>query len=228
MQSRVIMPSNGIVVTRYPLPVRVGVALVCLTFAAAIARGPISVWIIAVGVAAFCLATAILAYKAEIGRTEVRIRHAPFFTKRTPIQDVTHLVEERTLTLVTPTSKIPLWGLSSAAREEVFRLLPRHLEVQRLRPSQRDRRIDSTATVRKHVRWTITAGPAFLASVALVVPFFKGNALHEYWNSAGKYVLLLCLLLFIALVFEAGFTWVLWSNKRDVDRIENRDTNKQH
>jgi hypothetical protein len=59
-------------------------------------------------------------------------------------------------------------------------------------------------------------------TAVLVVPFFKGNALHDYWDRAGQYLLLLCLLFFIALIFEAGFTWVLWSTKRDIDRIENR------
>jgi hypothetical protein len=93
------------IVARYPVPVRLGAVLVCAVFAVAIARGPVSNGAVIVAVGAACLSVAVLAYRAEIGETEVRIRYAPFFTKRTPIRDVTHVVEERTLVLITPTSK---------------------------------------------------------------------------------------------------------------------------
>jgi len=66
---------------------------------------------------AFALTTAILAYKTEVEATEVRVRYLPFYTKRTPMRNVTHLVEGKTLVLVTAHSKIPLWGLSVKARE---------------------------------------------------------------------------------------------------------------
>lgn len=208
------------IVARYPVPVRLGAVLVCAVFAVAIARGPVSNGTVIVAIGAACLSVAVLAYRAEIGETEVRIRYAPFFTKRTPVRDVTQVVEERTLVLITPASKIPLWGLSLEARETLFQRFPHGLDVL---PSTRSgRQIDSAANVRKHQRWTIVAGVGFLVTAALVFPFFKGNAWHDYWDSAGQYLLLLCLLFFIALIFEAGFTWVLWSTKRDIDRIENR------
>ena len=44
----------------------------------------------------------------------------PFWTRSTQFQEGTHLVEEGTLVLVTPTSRVPLWGLSIAPRETLF------------------------------------------------------------------------------------------------------------
>ena len=35
-----------------------------------------------------------------------------------------------------------------------------------------------------------------------------------------QYLLLFCICFFIAMVFEAAFTWVLWSSGRDLDRLE--------
>jgi hypothetical protein len=208
------------VVARYPLPVRSGVILVCLIFAAAIVRSSVSDGTIIVAFGALSLSVAILAYRAEVDEMEVRIRYAPFFTRRTLIRDVTHLVEGRTLVLITPTSKIPLWGLSPKARETLFQIFPHRLSVL---PPERGRRSDSAAaTIRKHQRLTISSGIGFFLTAVLVVPFFKGNVWHEYWNRVGQYLLLLCLLFFIALIFEAGFTWVLWSTKREIDRIEHR------
>jgi Kef-type K+ transport system membrane component KefB len=38
-----------------------------------------------------------------------------------------------------------------------------------------------------------------------------------------KYLLLLCMVFFIAFIFEAGFTYVLWSSKRSFDKIEREE-----
>jgi hypothetical protein len=201
------------------MPIRIGSVFVCMLLAIGIARGPVHGMTILVAFGAVCLSVAVLSYRAEVNETEVSIRYAPFFTRNTPVRDITHLVEGKTLILMTPTSRIPLWGLSDTARESLFQILPRHIDFE---PSRSGRPSDSAASIRKHRRWTIVAGIGFLVTAVLVVPFFKGNALHDYWDRAGQYLLLLCLLFFIALIFEAGFTWVLWSTKRDIDRIENR------
>jgi hypothetical protein len=171
-----------------------------------------------VAVAALGLCVATLAYKAEVNAAEIRVRYAPFVTKRTAVRDVTHLVEGRTLVLVTKTSKIPLWGLTVQARQALFQVLPRRLDVPgQARPSKT---VDVVANVRKHKRWTKAAGAGFVVTAALSLPFAKGNVLHGYWESVGQYVLLVSLLCFIAFVFEAGLTWVLWSAGRDIDRME--------
>ena len=53
------------------------------------------------------------------------------------------------------------------------------------------------------MKWTIIAAIGFLATAMVEVPFFDGNVWHRYWDSVGQRLLLLCLLFFIAMVFEA-------------------------
>jgi hypothetical protein len=209
---------SGLVVTRYPLPIRVGSVVVCVLLAIGVTRGPVHGMTMLVTFGAICLAVAVLAYRAEVNGTEVCIRYTPFYSRRTPVRQVLHMVEGKTLVLVTATSRIPLWGLSDAGRDELFQILPHHLDMVAARPGSR---VDSGVSLRRHLRGAIITGIGFLVTVLLLVPFFKGNAWREHRSSVGEYLLLACLLFFIAMVCEAGFTWVLLANKRDIDRIEN-------
>ena len=87
----------------------------------------------------------------------------------------------------------------------------------------------SEANVRRCRIWTFRIGAAFLLNVAVITPFFAGMPLHAYWRSIGNVLLFLCLALFIALAFMAGFTFVLWQSLRDLREIEwsyIRDTRK--
>src|SRR5690348_5122634 len=117
------------VAIRYPLAIRYGAALVSVLLAASTASRAVGIWTIVIAGVAVWRSVAVLAYEGEVDLTEVRGGYLPFFTNRTPMRDVMHLVEETTLVLVTATSKIPLWGLSLKAREPLFAILPRHLEV---------------------------------------------------------------------------------------------------
>lgn len=208
---------------KYPWPIRAGMVAVCLLLLAAMLRGSVHPGTIVVTIGSIGLAIYLLAFRIVVNRSEVSIRHAPFLTTTTRLQDVTHLVEERTaLVLVTPDLRIPLRGLSIAGRETLFDLLPSHLDVL----ASRTARPDGGAAVRRHKRWTLFAGIGFLATAGLVAPFFKGGPLHK-WNVAGDYLLLLCLGFFIAMVFEAAFTWVLWSSRRDLDRLEQGNAHRQ-
>jgi hypothetical protein len=213
------------VVTRYPIFIRCGMVIVCLVLAIGIVRGSVGSGTIIVAVGAVGLTIVILAYKAEVEATEVRVRYLPFYTKRTPMQAVTHLVEEKTLVLVTADSKIPLWGLPMKAREPLFEILPRHLEVTTTHPN---RRTDSALVVRRHVRRTILVAIAFVVSLGLSVPFLKGNPWNQYVDRVGKYILFFCLCMFLLLLFQAGFTYVLWSSKRAFDRIEREEQLHRH
>jgi hypothetical protein len=65
-------------------------------------------------------------------------------------------------------------------------------------------------------------------TVTAVSPFLAGFPLHDYWNSAGKYLLLLCMGFFVVFIFEAGFTYVLWSRKRAFDKIEREQQLHRH
>lgn len=199
--------------------------LMCLVFAVSIVRGPVGAQAIIGAVGALCLSVPIWSYKAEVDPSEVRVRYLPFYTKRTLMRDVTHLVEEKTLVLVTATSKIPLWGLSLKAREALFYVLPRRLDVA---PKPLETRTDSDAVVRRFVRWTILAAVAFFVDLCLSIPFLKGNPWNQYVDTIGKYVLFLCLCMFLLLVFLAGFTYVLWSSKRAFDKIERDERLHRH
>jgi hypothetical protein len=212
------------VVTRYPVFIRYGTVLACLVLAVGIAKGPVSTRIVVIAASIVCLAIAILAYKAEIDAVEVRVRYLPFYIKRTPLREITHLAEEKTLVLVTATSKIPLWGLSAEARESLSDILPSHLNQTRTHPS---RRTDSAAVVRRHVKRTIVVATAFFISLILSVPFLEGNRWNRYVDTIGKYVLFFCLCTFLLLLFQAGFTYVLWSSKRAFDSIERDQIHKR-
>lgn len=210
------------VITRYPVATRCIVVVMCALFLVSHARGPVSAGTVVVAIGALGLTVAILSYKAEIDTAEVRVRYLPFYTKRTPVRDITYVLDERTLILGTATGKIPLWGLSQRTRTQLFKILPRRLAAA----SPPDSRIDSAALVRRHTRWTILAGIGFVIAAAAVVPFLAGFPLHNDWNSGGKYVLLLCIGFFILFVFEAGFTYLLSYSKRALDRVERAQPHK--
>jgi hypothetical protein len=74
--------------------------------------------------------------------------------------------------------------------------------------------------VRRHRRWTIRLGLAFLLNAAAVSPFFAGMPLHNYWRAVGAPLLLLCLLLSIAFVSEAGWTFIHWQALREWRQLE--------
>jgi hypothetical protein len=76
------------------------------------------------------------------------------------------------------------------------------------------------ALVRGHQRWIVGLAGAFLLSALLSLPFFAGMPWHAHWKEIGEPVLTVCLILWLALLFEAGMTWVFWSCVRDVRRVE--------
>ena len=96
-------------------------------------------------------------------------------------------------------------------------MLPRRLEVM---PTHPIRRTDSARVVRRHLQWTILVAVAFVVSLGLSVPFLKGDPWNQYVDTIGKYILFFCLCMFLLLLFQAGFTYMLWSSKRAFDKIE--------
>jgi hypothetical protein len=108
--------------------------------------------------------------------------------------------------------------LSIAAREALFRILPRPLDV--VSPKQKGD-IAMVASLRRHLRWTIWIAIGFTVAVVLLIPFLNDNPLNKYWNAGGKYLLLLCMLLFVALVYVGCTTLFDWSYLRSIYKIEN-------
>jgi hypothetical protein len=75
--------------------------------------------------------------------------------------------------------------------------------------------------IRRSRRRAVLCGLAFVLSCGLVYPFLAGHSLHEYWDSLGKYLLLVSMAAFTAVVFTSGLWWSAWQALRDVEH-ENR------
>ena len=183
-------PTSRQVITRYPLLVRLGASLACLLLLFSMARGPVHPWTVVVALGAFCLTGAVLAYRVQINNREVRIRYLPFYTKCTQLRDVTHLLEERTIVLATPIARIPLWGLSSKDREELFEIFPSHLEFA---PSKSSDQSDSAQVIRRYLRRTIYLAIGFAMTASFSIPFLRGNPWNKYVDTVGKYIFFTCL-----------------------------------
>jgi hypothetical protein len=208
------------VVTTYPLPVRLGMSVICALLLVTMLKGPMHILTIVVTILAICVDVGLLAYRAEIDATKVHVRYAPFCNKQALVSDVTHFVEERTLVLVTGNSRIPIWGLSSKARETLFSILPPHLTTQ---PEESSSKTDPVTNMKLHLRRTGYVGAGFVVVVASLVPFL--NADPE--SSMRKCLVILCMGLFIATAFEGVMTYTYWSYLRNVRRATKRHEHKR-
>jgi hypothetical protein len=57
---------------------------------------------------------------------------------------------------------------------------------------------------------------AFLLSCLLVYLFLDGSPLHAYWESFGKYLILLSMALLLVFVYCTALLWGSWRALRDV------------
>jgi hypothetical protein len=67
-------------------------------------------------------------------------------------------------------------------------------------------------------RRSIYSTAAFLLSCAAVYPFLKGDPLHEYWESFGKYLVLVSMAMLVMFAMCAGFFYSAWQALRDVKK----------
>jgi hypothetical protein len=202
-----------VVVTKYPMTVRVEVSLVCLVAAwcgIAALRSTGGFLFVAV---AICILIHILSYCAEVDESEIRVRYWPLVNRVIPMSDVQSFAEERTLVLITPTSRIPLWGLSDENRGQLFRILPERIEVEN-RPRSHPEKTP-LKSLRTHFRVTKLAGAAFVTTSITLIPFLDSHSWNKYWEPWGKRVLLLDMALFLVLLFEIGTSLVYWFYLRD-------------
>jgi hypothetical protein len=65
---------------------------------------------------------------------------------------------------------------------------------------------------------SIYSGTVFFLSCASVAPFLYGHPLHAYWNSFGKYLVLLAMGLLVVFVYCAGLWYSAWMALRDVTK----------
>ena len=62
-------------------------------------------------------------------------------------------------------------------------------------------------------------GTALVLCCALLVPFLERHSLHQYWDSVGRYVLLLSMALFFVFVCCAIVTYGAWSYDRGLKTV---------
>jgi hypothetical protein len=67
-------------------------------------------------------------------------------------------------------------------------------------------------------RRAIYATLALAVSCAAVVPFLAGHSLHHYWDSFGKYLILVSMALLIVFVYCVGLYWGALSQVRELKR----------
>jgi len=205
------------IVVRYPPLARALVLIVFALLVFSVASRPLHSGTVVVTLFIAILTAAVLAYRTEITRSGIRVRYAPFYEKRIRLEDVQHFVEERNLVLVTAKGRVPLWNLPLRKREELFEILPGHLQIA---PRQTSGKRDPRESLRVHFRRVILLGSCFVGTVVLLVPFLDDYPLNGYWNTVGKYLLVVCMVLFVLLAFEAVTTSVYWGYLRDIQRFE--------
>jgi len=63
---------------------------------------------------------------------------------------------------------------------------------------------------------TALAGVGLLGSTCSVIPFLAGHALHSEFNSIGKYLVYLSMVIWVAFLWLAANTFIVWysANRR--------------
>ena len=67
-------------------------------------------------------------------------------------------------------------------------------------------------------RRSIYSTVALLLGCASVYPFLEGHSLHRYWESFGKYFVLLSMAMLVVFVLCTGFFYSAWQALRDVEK----------
>ena len=115
------------VVVKYPLRIRVAACLFCALTAPLFVKSSVLIAIIVESVA-LCAAIWVLWYRVGISGAEISIRYFPFIAKHIPTQEVSEVIQQRALVLVTRKCRISLWGLPTSTGEAIIRLLPNRLQ----------------------------------------------------------------------------------------------------
>jgi hypothetical protein len=64
----------------------------------------------------------------------------------------------------------------------------------------------------------IWATAIFAATILAVIPFLEGNPLHRYWDSGGRYLLLVAMAELPWFVFRWGIVYSSWQSARETRR----------
>ena len=74
-------------------------------------------------------------------------------------------------------------------------------------------------------RWrfaTLISGVGLITSVAAVVPFLEGHALHDRWDPVGKNLVLLSMGLLLIFMFTGGLSYTIWDYLRRMRAINRK------
>jgi hypothetical protein len=63
--------------------------------------------------------------------------------------------------------------------------------------------------------WTVAG---FVLSCALVFPFMAGEPLHNRWEPFAKYLVFLCMGMWLLIVLYGGLVWSAWKCLHDVSK----------
>jgi hypothetical protein len=67
-------------------------------------------------------------------------------------------------------------------------------------------------------RRALYSSGALVLSCGLVYPFLEGHWLHSRWESFGKYLLSLPMVLLLVFLYCNGLWWGAWRARRDLER----------
>lgn len=81
-------------------------------------------------------------------------------------------------------------------------------------------RANAKQFLRKQNRRALIATGTFVASCASVAPFLAGNPLHRYWETIGKYLLLVSMGLLVPFLVCVGWAWNAWIYVRDLRKLD--------
>jgi hypothetical protein len=81
-------------------------------------------------------------------------------------------------------------------------------------------RLNTGARLRVWRKRSLYAAIALLFSFALVHPFLEGHALHAYWDSLGKYLIIVAMICFVPFVYCLLLLWGAWTSMRDLRNRE--------
>jgi ABC-type Co2+ transport system permease subunit len=88
--------------------------------------------------------------------------------------------------------------------------------------SDEEMEVRTARKLRKLQRAAIVLGTMLGATVAAVTPFLKGHSFHGSWDSMGKYLVMLAMVLLPAFMLTAALTYGLWNYLRNMRKIHRR------
>jgi membrane protein DedA with SNARE-associated domain len=98
-------------------------------------------------------------------------------------------------------------------------LIKRNKNINNIHPIASEEREDIAEARRFVDKWkkrTIVIALLFIANVGAVTPFLAGHSLHKHFDHFGKYLILVCMALWVCLIGAGGLTYNFWRYWRKI------------